>query len=248
MKKSELRQMKKSELRQIIKEEIEKSLSDGKLKNSPLNEGWMDLLTYGPLAITAALSAFFLATNTSVKDVPSKTKDAVSNFDLKPVLKGIRSKWREYTNPKVFKVIQKMLNDPEIVSAAKTLVLGPRGGKRPDLTNQAYFKALEAKLTPEEMNTLKKFLDKIKKDYKYLQDLYQQDSPFRTPPGPNYDSVKSLRYLKKYASGEKKRYRATDYYWDDDGKRSPFKEGKVSMKKSELRQIIKEEIKKHLNE
>ena len=96
--------------------DLKKYLAEGKLKNSPLNEGWMDLLTYGPLAITAALSAFSLATGTPVKDMPSKAKDAVSNFDLKSILKGIKAKWREYTNPKVYKVIQKIVNDPEIVS------------------------------------------------------------------------------------------------------------------------------------
>ena len=176
------------------------------LNEEEINEGWMDLLTYGPLAITAALSAFFLATD----------------FDLKSVLKGIRAKWREYTNPKVFKVIQKMLNDPEIVSAAKTLILGPRGGKRPDLTDQAYRKALEAKLTPEEMNTLKKFLDKIKNDYIDLRQKYNTPSSLKVHhPGPDYDKAKSLRYLKKYAAGDNKTYYASDYLYDD------FNEGKV---------------------
>ena len=158
-------------------------------KNSSLNEGWMDLLTYGPLAVTAALSALSLATDTAVKDMPSKAKDEVSNFDLKSISKGIKAKWREYTNPKVYKIIQKIVNDPEIVSAAETLILGPRGGKRFDRMDKAYRNALEAKLTPEEIDTLKKFLENIKKDYNWRR-------------RPDLKKAKSLGSLKKYAAGD----------------------------------------------
>jgi len=199
-------------------------------KNSPLNEGWMDLLTYGPLAITAALSALSLATDTPVKDMPSNAKDEVSNFDLKSILQGIKAKWREYTNPKVYKVIQKIVNDPEIVSAAETLILGPRGGKRKDLTNQAYLKALEAKLTPQEINTLKKFLEKIKKEYEDFRNSFK--SPIVRNPGPHYNKAKSIKYLKRYAAGGDKKYRAGDYLFE--GKKTKAKKETTESKLAEI--------------
>ena len=200
-------------------------------KNSPLNEGWMDLLTYGPLAITAALSALSLATDTPVKDMPSNAKDEVSNFDLKSILQGIKAKWRKYTNPKVYKVIQKIVNDPEIVSAAETLILGPRGGKRKDLTNQAYLKALEAKLTPQEINTLKKFLEKIKKEYEDFR--YSFNHPMASHnPGPHYNKAKSLKYLKRYASGGDKKYWASDYLFED--KKTKAKKESTESKLAEI--------------
>ena len=199
-------------------------------KNSSLNEGWMDLLTYGPLAITAALSALSLATDTPVKDMPSNAKDEVSNFDLKSILAGIKAKWREYTNPKVYKVIQKIVNDPEIVSAAETLILGPRGGKRKDLTNQAYLKALEAKLTPQEINTLKKFLEKIKKEYEDFRNSFK--SPIVRNPGPHYNKAKSIKYLKRYAAGGDKKYRAGDYLFE--GKKTKAKKETTESKLAEI--------------
>ena len=150
--------------------------------NARLNEGWMDLLTYGPLAVTAALSALSLATDTAIKDMPSKAKDAVSNFDLKSILKSIKAKWRKYTNPKVYEIIQKMVNDPDIVNASKNLIRGPRGGRRPDLNNAAYLKALEAKLSPQEIAILKNFLEKIK--------------------GSEVGKTKSFQSIQKYAKGE----------------------------------------------
>jgi hypothetical protein len=150
--------------------------------NARLNEGWMDLLTYGPLAVTAALSALSLATDTAIKDMPSKAKDAVSNFDLKSILKAIKAKWRKYTNPKVYEIIQKMVNDTDIVNASKNLIRGPRGGRRPDLNNAAYLKALEAKLSPQEIAILKKFLEKIKSS--------------------EVGNTKSFQSIQKYTKGE----------------------------------------------
>ena len=150
--------------------------------NARLNEGWMDLLTYGPLAVTAALSALSLATDTAIKDMPSKAKDAVFNFDLKSILKSIKAKWRKYTNPTVYEIIQKMVNDPDIVNASKNLIRGPRGGRRPDLNNAAYLKALEAKLSPQEIAILKNFLEKIK--------------------GSEVGKTKSFQSIQKYAKGE----------------------------------------------
>ena len=162
--------------------DLKKYLAEGKLKNSSLNEGWMDLLTYGPLATTAALSAFSLATGTPVKDMPSKAKDAVSNFNLKSILKSIKAKWRKYTNSTVYEIIQKMVNDPDIVNASKNLIKGPRGGKRPDLNNAAYLKALEAKLKPQEIAILKNFLSKIKSS--------------------EVGNTKSFQSIQKYTKGE----------------------------------------------
>jgi len=150
--------------------------------NARLNEGWMDLLTYGPLAVTAALSALSLVTDTAIKDMPSKAKDAVSNFDLKSILKAIKAKWRKYTNPKVYEIIQKMVNDTDIVNASKNLIRGPRGGRRPDLNNAAYLKALEAKLSPQEIAILKKFLEKIKSS--------------------EVGNTKSFQSIQKYTKGE----------------------------------------------
>jgi hypothetical protein len=150
--------------------------------NARLNEGWMDLLTYGPLAVTAALSALSLATDTAIKDMPSKAKDAVSNFNLKSILKSIKAKWRKYTNSTVYEIIQKMVNDPDIVNASKNLIKGPRGGRRPDLNNAAYLKALEAKLSPQEIAILKNFLKKIK--------------------GSEVGNTKSFQSIQKYTKGE----------------------------------------------
>lgn len=158
--------------------------------NARLNEGWMDLLTYGPLAVTAALSALSLATDTAIKDMPSKAKDAVSNFNLKSILKAIKAKWRKYTNPTVYEIIQKMVNDPDIVNASKNLIKGPRGGRRPDLNNAAYLKALKAKLSPQEIAILKNFLEKMWK---------RGDIPLRSS---DVGTTKSFQSIQKYTKGE----------------------------------------------
>ena len=158
------------------------NMYESKINEDRLNEGWMDLLTYGPLAVTAALSALSLATDTAIKDMPSKAKDAVSNFNLKSILKSIKAKWRKYTNSTVYEIIQKMVNDPNIVNASKNLIKGPRGGKRPDLNNAAYLKALEAKLSPQEIAILKNFLSKIKSS--------------------EVGNTKSFQSIQKYTKGE----------------------------------------------
>lgn len=158
--------------------------------NARLNEGWMDLLTYGPLAVTAALSALSLATDTAIKDMPSKAKDAVSNFNLKSILKAIKAKWRKYTNPTVYEIIQKMVNDPDIVNASKNLIKGPRGGRRPDLNNAAYLKALKAKLSPQEIAILKNFLEKM---------WMRGDIPLRSS---DVGTTKSFQSIQKYTKGE----------------------------------------------
>ena len=158
------------------------NMYESKINEVRLNEGWMDLLTYGPLAVTAALSALSLATDTAIKDMPSKAKDAVSNFNLKSILKSIKAKWRKYTNPTVYEIIQKMVNDPDIVNASKNLIRGPRGGRRPDLNNAAYLKALKAKLSPQEIAILKNFLEKIKSS--------------------EVGNTKSFQSIQKYTKGE----------------------------------------------
>ena len=165
---------------------LKKYLAEGKLlKEESINEAWInnwfDLLLNGALIVSALQY--------------SLSKAGLSLKDPKSIIKKVKDGWKYMTNKKVYDIVKKLINDPDILQAAKVELRGPRGGKR-KLDNQiAYQQVLKSKLSEEELNILKAFSeDLIKKDFtKDLKARTYRDNgsyPYRKPLKNTYDFKK----------------------------------------------------------
>jgi len=164
------------------------------LKEESINEAWInnwfDLLLNGVL-IVSALQYSLNKAGLSLKD----PKGIINKVDPKSIIKKVKDGWKYMTNKKVYDIVKKLINDPDILQAAKVELRGPRGGKR-KLDNQiAYQQVLKSKLSEEELNILKAFSeDLIKKDFtKDLKARTYRDNgsyPYRKPLKNTYDFKK----------------------------------------------------------
>ena len=175
--------------------DLKKYLAEGKLlKEESINEAWInnwfDLLLNGVL-IVSALQYSLNKAGLSLKD----PKGIINKVDPKSIIKKVKDGWKYMTNKKVYDIVKKLINDPDILQAAKVELRGPRGGKR-KLDNQiAYQQVLKSKLSEEELNILKAFSeDLIKKDFtKDLKARTYRDNgsyPYRKPLKNTYDFKK----------------------------------------------------------
>ena len=176
--------------------DLKKYLAEGKiLKEESINEAWInnwfDLLLNGAL-IVSALQYSLSKAGLSLKD----PKGIINKVDPKSIIKKVKDGWKYMTNKKVYDIVKKLINDPDILQAAKVELRGPRGGKR-KLDNQiAYQQVLKSKLSEEELNILKAFSDDlIKKDF--TKDLkartYKDNGSY-----PWSKSLKNTYDFKKY--------------------------------------------------
>jgi len=159
--------------------DLQKYLAEGKLlKEESINEAWInnwfDLLLNGVL-IVSALQYSLSKAGLSLKD----PKGIINKVDPKSIIKKVKDGWKYMTNKKVYDIVKKLINDPDILQAAKIELRGPRGGKRIQDNQIAYQQVLKSKLSEEELNILKAFSkDLIKKDF--TKDLkaktYKDDS------------------------------------------------------------------------